>query len=194
MANPILGIGGQEVNPTGMIRLPARFGDKSKFKSLEVDFLVVDVPIAYSVIIGWPTFHRMKAIEAKTGINKIGGRGLYVGLSAVLALFLLRCTGLSFQGIGGLVLSSFTLRRRRDKLHLLGIAAFRSSLLTLIHKVPLDMPTASHSVFDIERRLPPAAGTLQRPLPLWRRHRPWPSPPRRPLGGLKPQGPLGPRI
>ncbi|KAJ8423666.1 hypothetical protein Cgig2_009287 [Carnegiea gigantea] len=44
MSNSILGFGVQEFNPTGMIRLPVRFGDKSKFKSLEVDFLVVDVP------------------------------------------------------------------------------------------------------------------------------------------------------
>ena len=52
------------MNPTGMIRLPVRFGDKTKFKSLEVDFLVVDVPAAYNVIIGQPTLHRVKAIVA----------------------------------------------------------------------------------------------------------------------------------
>ncbi|KAJ8434793.1 hypothetical protein Cgig2_033743 [Carnegiea gigantea] len=38
MANPILGFGGQKVNPTGTIRLPVCFGDKNRFKSLEVDF------------------------------------------------------------------------------------------------------------------------------------------------------------
>ncbi|KAJ8420507.1 LOW QUALITY PROTEIN: hypothetical protein Cgig2_015271 [Carnegiea gigantea] len=48
----------QEVNPTGMIRLPVRFGDKIKSKNLEVDFLVVDVPTAYNVILGRPTLHK----------------------------------------------------------------------------------------------------------------------------------------
>ena len=62
MVNPILGFGGQEVNPMGMIRLLVRFGDKTKIKSLEVDFLVVDVPMAYNVIIRRPTLHRVKAV------------------------------------------------------------------------------------------------------------------------------------
>ncbi|KAJ8430452.1 hypothetical protein Cgig2_030108 [Carnegiea gigantea] len=35
LVHPILGFGGQEVNPTGMIRLPVRFGDKLKSKNLE---------------------------------------------------------------------------------------------------------------------------------------------------------------
>ncbi|KAJ8431789.1 LOW QUALITY PROTEIN: hypothetical protein Cgig2_027957 [Carnegiea gigantea] len=58
MANPALCFGGQEVNPTGMIHLLVHFGDKNKFKSLEVDFLVVDVPTAHNVIIGRPTLRR----------------------------------------------------------------------------------------------------------------------------------------
>jgi len=52
------------VNPTGMIYLPVYFGDKSKSKSLEVDFLVVDVPMAYNVILGRPTLHKVKAVIA----------------------------------------------------------------------------------------------------------------------------------
>ncbi|KAJ8426090.1 hypothetical protein Cgig2_006571 [Carnegiea gigantea] len=48
---PISGFGGQEVNPTGVIRLPLRFGDKIRVKNLEVDFLVVDVPMAYNIIL-----------------------------------------------------------------------------------------------------------------------------------------------
>ena len=64
MTNPILGFGGQEVHPTGTVHLPVRLGDKSKFKSLEVDFLVLNVPTAYNVIIGRLTLHRVKAIVA----------------------------------------------------------------------------------------------------------------------------------
>ena len=61
LVHPILGFGGQEVNPMGMIRLPVRFGDKIKSKNLEVDFLVVDVPTAYNVILGRLTLHKVKA-------------------------------------------------------------------------------------------------------------------------------------
>jgi len=47
-----------------MIRLPIHFGDKLKAKTLEVDFLVVDVPTAYNVILGRPTLHKVKAVVA----------------------------------------------------------------------------------------------------------------------------------
>ncbi|KAJ8437036.1 hypothetical protein Cgig2_025883 [Carnegiea gigantea] len=49
-----------------MICLPVRFGDKSKFKSLEVNFLVVDALMVYNAIIGRPTLHRVKAVVART--------------------------------------------------------------------------------------------------------------------------------
>jgi len=64
LVHPILGFGGQEVNPTGMIRLHICFGDKIKAKNLEVDFLVVDVPMAYNVILGHPTLHKLKVVIA----------------------------------------------------------------------------------------------------------------------------------
>jgi len=62
LERPTLGFGGQEVNPTGMIHLPFHFGDKVKAKNLEVDFLVVDVPTAYNVILGRPTLYRVEAL------------------------------------------------------------------------------------------------------------------------------------
>jgi len=46
----------------GMIRLPVGFGDKTKSKSLAVDFLIVDVPTAYNVILGRPTLDKVKSI------------------------------------------------------------------------------------------------------------------------------------
>jgi len=45
-----------------MIRLPVRFGDKTKSESLEVDFLIADVPMAYNVILGRPNLHKVKAV------------------------------------------------------------------------------------------------------------------------------------
>ncbi|KAJ8430646.1 hypothetical protein Cgig2_025659 [Carnegiea gigantea] len=69
LVHPILGFGGLEVNPTGIIRLPLRFGDKVKAKNLEVDFLIVDVPTVYNIILGQPTPHQVKAVgrPAKKG-------------------------------------------------------------------------------------------------------------------------------
>jgi len=59
LVHPILGFGGQEVNPTGIIRLPVRFGDKIKSKNLEVDFLVIDAPSAHNVIFGRSILHKV---------------------------------------------------------------------------------------------------------------------------------------
>ncbi|KAJ8421745.1 hypothetical protein Cgig2_022428 [Carnegiea gigantea] len=64
LVHPILGFGRQEVNPTRMIRLPLRFREKVKAKNLEVDFLVVDVPMAYNIILGLPTLYKLKAVIA----------------------------------------------------------------------------------------------------------------------------------
>jgi len=64
LVRTILGFGGQKANPIGMIRLSLHFGDKLKARYLEVDFLVVDVPMAYNVILGRPTLHKVKAIIA----------------------------------------------------------------------------------------------------------------------------------
>ncbi|KAJ8441379.1 LOW QUALITY PROTEIN: hypothetical protein Cgig2_009087 [Carnegiea gigantea] len=62
-----LGFGGQEVNPTGMIRLSICFGDKLKAKNLEVDFLVVDVPTAYNVILGRLTLYKALPLPLPDG-------------------------------------------------------------------------------------------------------------------------------
>ena len=64
LVHPILGFERQEVNPTSMVCLPICFDDKLKAKNLEVDFLVVDVPTAYNVILGYPTLHKVKSFIA----------------------------------------------------------------------------------------------------------------------------------
>ena len=69
LVHPILGFRGQEVNPTGMIRLPLRCGDKLKARNLEVDFLVIDVPTAYNVILGRPTLHKVKATSSNFNLR-----------------------------------------------------------------------------------------------------------------------------
>ncbi|KAJ8431075.1 LOW QUALITY PROTEIN: hypothetical protein Cgig2_033683 [Carnegiea gigantea] len=47
-----------------MICLPLCFGDKAKARNLEVDFLVINVPTAYNVILGRLTPHKVKAVIA----------------------------------------------------------------------------------------------------------------------------------
>ncbi|KAJ8423410.1 hypothetical protein Cgig2_020947 [Carnegiea gigantea] len=176
MATPILGFGGQEVNPMGMILLPVRFGDKSKFKSLEVDFLVVDVPTAYNLIIGRPTLHRVKAVGDKgyTSSSLLSSRSSSSDTPASASKGLAASSSAASPSDEGGINSTSSESRPS--------AAAHSRLST------------KRSVSDIERRAPLAVGTLQPPLPLRRRHQPWPSPPRRPSGGPKPQGSPGPRI
>ncbi|KAJ8433717.1 LOW QUALITY PROTEIN: hypothetical protein Cgig2_004346 [Carnegiea gigantea] len=60
--NTILGFEGQEVNLTGIICLPLCFWDKNKARNVEVDFLVVDVPMTYNNSPGH--LHKVKAIIA----------------------------------------------------------------------------------------------------------------------------------
>jgi len=61
LVHPILGFGAQEV-PIRVIRLPLCFGDKVKAKNSEVDFLIVDVLMAYNITPGQPTLHKMKVV------------------------------------------------------------------------------------------------------------------------------------
>lgn len=62
LVHPILGFGGQELNPIGIVHLPLCFGNKTKARNLDVDFLVVNVPMTYNVILGRPTLHKVKVV------------------------------------------------------------------------------------------------------------------------------------
>ncbi|KAJ8437091.1 LOW QUALITY PROTEIN: hypothetical protein Cgig2_016445 [Carnegiea gigantea] len=211
-----------KVNSTRMIRLPMRFGDKSKFKSLDVDFLVVDIPTAYNgdgdYTSGSPPSSRPSSSDAPASASK----GLVASSSAASpsdegginstssgsrpsavahSCLSIKCRP---QNIGHLKIRLRGLARpcggsRGRRSGLAGSPApcldriSRGLLQLTLQLFLFGLPAASHSVSNIERRAPPAADTLRRPLPLWQRHQPWPSPPRRPLGGLKPQGPPSPR-
>ncbi|KAJ8435869.1 hypothetical protein Cgig2_028577 [Carnegiea gigantea] len=67
----------QEVNPTGMIRLLLCFGDKLKARNLKTNFLVVDVPTAYNIILGRPTLHRVKTLTGGSQLEKKKKRVTY---------------------------------------------------------------------------------------------------------------------
>ncbi|KAJ8438964.1 LOW QUALITY PROTEIN: hypothetical protein Cgig2_018875 [Carnegiea gigantea] len=110
-----------EVNPTEMIRLPVRFGNKLRSKNLEVDFLVVDVPTAYNYILLKKKEKRNKHHHKKQRGRR---RGLHIRLSTIPMILLLRSPGLSIQGVGCLVLCTLALTGRGDKLHLLRVTTF----------------------------------------------------------------------
>ncbi|KAJ8422960.1 hypothetical protein Cgig2_031582 [Carnegiea gigantea] len=123
-----------EPNPTGTICLPVRFADKTKSRSLEVDFLIVDVPTAYNIrpdtfrletLKGTPipqAWHSTKSkIENEINTNKTKGVGTTCQALHHRHAFLLEKRRL--QLLGG-----------RDKLDHRRVAALSNGLLALIHK------------------------------------------------------------
>ncbi|KAJ8444056.1 hypothetical protein Cgig2_030913 [Carnegiea gigantea] len=70
----------QEVNPTGIIRLSLRFRNKNKARNVEVDFLVVDVPMAYNVRLGRSTLNKVE-------IHQLRISTLSLGLTTILYVF-----------------------------------------------------------------------------------------------------------
>ncbi|KAJ8451341.1 hypothetical protein Cgig2_014113 [Carnegiea gigantea] len=134
LVHSILGFGGQEVNPTGMIRLLVCFSDKLKSKNLEVDFLIVDVPTANNVILRRPTLHKEERRKSK---EKEGG--LHIKLSIILMTLLLRSLGLSIQGVSYLIPCTLTFARSRNKFHLLRVTAFVLGSLALVYVVEVGL-------------------------------------------------------
>ncbi|KAJ8446514.1 LOW QUALITY PROTEIN: hypothetical protein Cgig2_027476 [Carnegiea gigantea] len=186
LVHPILGFGGQEVNSTGMIRLPVRFDNKLRSKNLEVNFLVVDVPTAYNVILRHPTLHKYilpkknKQYHKKTTRKK---KRLHIRLSTILMTLLLRSPGLSIHGVGCLVPCTLALTERGNKLHLLGVTTFIFGLLTVVHVgeprnsyPPKTLGPASPKpcVNTLGYQCGPAGSLAPSPgppfLPLWLRH------------------------
>ncbi|KAJ8451487.1 LOW QUALITY PROTEIN: hypothetical protein Cgig2_017878 [Carnegiea gigantea] len=122
-----------------MIRLLVRFGDKATSKSLEVDFLIVDVPTAYNVIIRQLTLHKSTTLYNQNKNRKQNKRKQNEGAgTARWALHhphALLPQKRRLQLLGGWRPRLRQPRRRRDKLDLLRIAALRGGPLALIHKV-----------------------------------------------------------
>ncbi|XP_010695404.2 uncharacterized protein LOC104908051 [Beta vulgaris subsp. vulgaris] len=58
---PLIGFGGNSVHPVRSIKLPTRMGEKGKGRSLPIDFLVVDIPLPYNIIMGRLTLNKTKA-------------------------------------------------------------------------------------------------------------------------------------
>uniref|UniRef100_A0A2N9FLD8 Uncharacterized protein n=1 Tax=Fagus sylvatica TaxID=28930 RepID=A0A2N9FLD8_FAGSY len=61
---PLVGFAGTSVYPLGIITLQLTAGTYPKQATKKVDFLVVDCPSAYNVIIGRPTLNRLRAVTS----------------------------------------------------------------------------------------------------------------------------------
>ncbi|KAJ8432897.1 hypothetical protein Cgig2_014484 [Carnegiea gigantea] len=112
-----------------MIRLPVHFSDKLKSKDLEANFLVVDMPTAYNVILGRPTLHRplIKKKERRGRKKKEHGKRGELHISCLIP-----CT----------LTLTLTLIKRRNKLHLLGVSTFVLDSLVLVYVVEVGLEIA----------------------------------------------------
>ncbi|XP_059436608.1 uncharacterized protein LOC132169620 [Corylus avellana] len=59
--SPLIGFVGERVQPIGMISLPVIAGTAPKQSTIMVDFLVIDRPSAYNMIVGRPALNQLKS-------------------------------------------------------------------------------------------------------------------------------------
>jgi hypothetical protein len=61
---PLVGFTGDKVKPSGLVSLIIEVGTFPKQVRASVEFLVVDCPSAYNVIIGRPTLNKLRAVTS----------------------------------------------------------------------------------------------------------------------------------
>jgi hypothetical protein len=81
--SPLVGFGGEQVQPMGIISLPVTVGTVPRLSTVMVDFLVVDRPSAYNAIIGrlalnklratTSTYHLMMKFPTEEGVGVVRG-------------------------------------------------------------------------------------------------------------------------
>jgi hypothetical protein len=59
--SPLVGFGGEVVYPIGIIPLPVTAETTPRLSTVMVDFLVIDWPSAYNVIVGRPALNKLRA-------------------------------------------------------------------------------------------------------------------------------------
>ncbi|XP_059627609.1 uncharacterized protein LOC132270446 [Cornus florida] len=64
MKSPLVGFSGDKVYPLGAVTLPVTVGANPKQVTVMVDFVVVDCPSSYNIIMGRTTLNAMKAITS----------------------------------------------------------------------------------------------------------------------------------
>ena len=61
---PLVGFTGDKVRPSGVVSLTIEAGTYPKQVRTSIEFLVVDCPSAYNVIIGHPTLNKLRAVTS----------------------------------------------------------------------------------------------------------------------------------
>jgi len=61
---PLIGLGGHVTYQVGIKKLPVRIGEKDNSRTVDLNFLVVDILMAYNVILGRPTLNTIKPVIA----------------------------------------------------------------------------------------------------------------------------------
>ena len=62
--NPIYGFTGDSVIPLGVISLPMTLGEYLRQSYMMIDFLVIDQPSAFNVVLGRPSLRELRAITS----------------------------------------------------------------------------------------------------------------------------------
>ena len=58
---PLIGFGGNQAIPLGIIILPVRVGERNGSKTMPIRFTVVDLTFSYNAIMGLPLINKIKA-------------------------------------------------------------------------------------------------------------------------------------
>ncbi|KAJ8426920.1 hypothetical protein Cgig2_010438 [Carnegiea gigantea] len=136
----------------GMISFPLSFGDKAKERTLEVNFLVIDVPTAYNVILGRPTLHKVKAVitpyllQLLPKTKKKTQLGAYTSNVRVLviitipirlAAFAIRRCISTIKRHGFLVTQVTFISCWQDEVHQLRVSSFGLGLIVILYVLNL---------------------------------------------------------
>ena len=62
--SPLISFSGDRIHPKGIVSLSVIAGTHLAQVTNQVDFLVVDCPLCYNIILGRPTLNRLKAITS----------------------------------------------------------------------------------------------------------------------------------
>ncbi|RRT60048.1 hypothetical protein B296_00045234 [Ensete ventricosum] len=62
IASTLTGYTRDTITLLGIATLPMTFGDKPRTKTFMVPFMVVELPLAYNVIIGRPTLNKLRVV------------------------------------------------------------------------------------------------------------------------------------
>ncbi|KAJ8427296.1 hypothetical protein Cgig2_002208 [Carnegiea gigantea] len=151
-----------------------RFGDKTKFKSLEVDFLVVDVPMTYNGDGDYTSGSPPSSCLSSSDVPASASKGL---VASSLVASPSDKGGINSTSSGSwpsTAVYSRSSTKRRCRCGLAGSPApwlpgldriSRSLLQQTLKLILLGLPAASYSISSIGRRAPLAAGTLRQPSP-----------------------------